>query len=114
LGDEGEKFSAPITSKVWRHFATESQRDAWLTGQPVAVTAPRYVPMPKPHQALTVAPKVEHGRLRGEMFVPTSARVTSVAAPRGRFEPEPGFRGPFSLAGIGRDVQTGQAWGRVS
>jgi hypothetical protein len=27
-----------------------------------------------------------------------------------RFAPDPGYRGPFSLAGIGRDVQTGEAW----
>jgi len=27
-----------------------------------------------------------------------------------RFAPEPGHRGPFSLAGIGNDVQTGKAW----
>lgn len=27
-----------------------------------------------------------------------------------RFAPDPGYRGPFSRAGIGRDVQTGEAW----
>ena len=27
-----------------------------------------------------------------------------------RFAPDPGYRGPFALAGIGRDVQTGEAW----
>ena len=27
-----------------------------------------------------------------------------------RFAPDPGYRGPFTLAGIGRDVQTGEAW----
>ena len=27
-----------------------------------------------------------------------------------RFTPEPGYRGPFSLVRIGRDVQTGEAW----
>lgn len=27
-----------------------------------------------------------------------------------RFAPDPGYRGPFSLAGIGRDVRTGEAW----
>ena len=31
LGDAREKFAAPITSKLWRHFATEAQRDAWVT-----------------------------------------------------------------------------------
>ena len=30
LGEMGEKFAAPITSKLWRHFATEAQRDAWV------------------------------------------------------------------------------------
>ena len=27
-----------------------------------------------------------------------------------RWAPDPGHRGPFALAGIGRDVQTGEAW----
>ncbi len=27
-----------------------------------------------------------------------------------RWAPDPGYRGPFSRAGIGRDVQTGEAW----
>jgi len=27
-----------------------------------------------------------------------------------RFAPDPEYRGPFSRAGIGRDVQTGEAW----
>ena len=27
-----------------------------------------------------------------------------------RFTPEPGYRGPFSLVRIGRDVETGEAW----
>ena len=28
LGGAREKFAVPITSKLWRHFATEAQRDA--------------------------------------------------------------------------------------
>lgn len=40
------------------------------------------------------------------------AKFTKIETPdySARFRPEPGFVGPFSLAGIGRDVQTGKGW----
>ena len=128
LGEAGEKFSAPITSKLWRHFATEAQRDAWVAGgarkcamsrhacqmdKPKMGAKVPHIPKPTEHQkpptytagSSKTAPR-SSGEVRG---MDTAPRIVA-KTPAGRFDPDPGYVGPFSLAGIGRDVQTGKAW----
>ena len=51
------------------------------------------------------------GMAGAAVVVPDNVRRT-IAPPfvDRRWAPDPGFRGAFVLAGIGRDVQTGEAW----
>jgi len=108
LGETGEKFAAPINGKLWRHFATETQRDAWVSGVPAPAAQP--VEAPKP-ASYTAGPSKTAPRTSGEVRGMDTAPRIVAKTPAGRFDPDPGYVGPFSLAGIGRDVQTGKAWG---
>ena len=72
--------------------------------------APNAVAKPKPGNAAPVIVRnPDAGKPQGEADM-SRARITVCPTPRGRFEPEPGFVGAFSLVGIGRSVATGGAW----
>ena len=49
-------------------------------------------------------------RTGGDVVVPANVKRTYIPAPLGRFEVPADHRGPFSLAGVGRDVTTGRGW----
>ena len=144
LGEAGEKFSAPITSKLWRHFATEAQRDAWVTScaKPTRVAlseaerktlatnaakraaahkgppplGKRTKPMGKPGADLVVPggtvspPPPRMPKPAAQPIITSATRVTVAPTPLPRFHVPDDFRGAFSLAGVGRDVQTGRGW----
>ena len=59
----------------------------------------------------TAGPSKRVKKARGEVIGMETAKRTYHPAPEPRFSPDPGYRGPFELAGIGRDVTTGKAWG---
>ena len=131
LTELGEKFSAPISGKNWRHFATEAQRDAWVASNGgTATAAARPAPQPKAEKPVLRGRPMGAGHAQFPRHVPpaelakakrraaeesslANAPVTRCPAPPGRFEPAADYRGDFSLVGIGRDVRTGAAWGRV-
>lgn len=116
LGEMGEKFSAPTsTPKLWRHFATKAQRDAWQGDKPrVALSADELrsirIHADKVRGSKMAPPPLGRRTVPQEVRTPVDVVRTVAVTPRGRFEPDPGFRGPFSLAGVGRDVQTGRGW----
>ena len=58
----------------------------------------------------TAGPSKRSAKPRGEAIGMETAKRTYHPAPAPRFAPEPGFRGPFELAGVGRDVETGKGW----
>ena len=92
LGERIHKRSPVQLAQAIREAA------AWeAAGRPVAVSAPAAAP---------VSPAA--GR---QVVIPPGVRIT-VAPPfvDRRWEPEPGYVESFRLAGIGRDVQTGEAW----
>ena len=128
LGDAREKFAAPITSKLWRHFATEAQRDAWVAGgarkcamsrhacqmdKPKMGAKVPHIPKPTEHQK---PPTYNAGSSKiarptsGEPIITSATRVTVAPTPLPRFHVPDDFRGAFSLAGVGRDVQTWRGW----
>ena len=107
LGETGEKFAAPINGKLWRHFATETQRDAWVSGVPAPAAQP--VEAPKP-ASYTAGPSKTAPRTSGEVQGMETAPRIVAKTPAGRFAPDPGYVGPFTKTGIGRDVQTGRGW----
>ncbi len=133
----GHIFSAKRPGQRLRYFLTEQNAAEWLAREPEP--APEKVKPPKPEKTATIKkpaavkmgartphiPKpTEHqkpptytagssktaprssGEVRG---MDTAPRIVA-KTPAGRFDPDPGYVGPFSLAGIGRDVQTGKAW----
>jgi hypothetical protein len=144
LGGAREKFAAPITSKLWRHFATEAQRDAWVTScaKPTRVAlseaerktlatnaakraaahkgplplGKRTKPMGKPGADLVVPggtvspPPPRMPKPAAQPIITSATRVTVAPTPLPRFHVPDDFKGAFSLAGVGRDVQTWRGW----
>lgn len=51
--------------------------------------------------------------LVGEVIGMDTVPVQRAETPRPRFAPEPGYVGPFSSVGLGRDVRTGEKWGQA-
>ena len=129
----GHIFKAHRLGSKVRWYTTQEAADAWLALGPVPrapklprgwprktetvarprVVRPRKPPKPKAHQNVTFSPaKPKPAAVGGEVIVPASARITvAPALADHRFAVPADYRGPFSLAGIGRDVQTGRAWG---
>jgi len=96
LGRRIHKRSPEQTAQAIREAA------AWeAAGRPGAVSASAAAPAAAP-----VNPAA--GR---QVVIPPGVRIT-VAPPfvDRRWEPEPGYVESFRLAGIGRDVQTGEVW----
>ena len=92
-----QKRSAEQTARAIREAAE------WeAEGRPGVVSEPETAD-PAASQARPAA-----GRL---VVIPPGARIT-VAPPfvDRRWEPSPGYVGPFMRAGVGRDVRTGEAW----
>ena len=92
-----QKRSAEQTARAIREAAE------WeAEGRPGVVSEPE-----------TAAPAASQARPAAgrRVVIPPGARIT-VAPPfvDRRWEPEPGYVESFRLAGIGRDVQTGEAW----
>ncbi len=96
-----QKRSAEQTARAIREAAE------WeAEGRPGVVGEPD----PSVKTAAQAAPQARPAAGR-RVVIPPAARIT-VAPPfvDRRWEPEPGYVGPFGLAGIGRDVRTGEAW----
>ncbi len=96
-----QKRSAEQTARAIREAAE------WeAEGRPGVVSEPG-------QSAKAAAPAASQARPAAgrRVVIPPGARLT-VAPPfvDRRWEPEPGYVGPFGLAGIGRDVRTGEAW----
>lgn len=112
LVNAGVAFTARKQGGSMRYFATEALRDAWLASDAPA-KKPRYVPVPTDHQkpptysagSSKVAP-----RTVGDAVITSATRVTVAPTPLPRFHVPAEHRGAFSLAGVGRDVQTGRGW----
>lgn len=136
---QGHVFKAPRQGFQMRWFATPEAAAAWVAlgqapvapkkprGRPpkvktearpaeVKAKKPRHVPVPKDHQrppTYSAGSSKAAARIGGEPIITSATRVTLAATPLPRFHVPADFRGDFSLAGIGRDVQTGRAWGRA-
>ena len=104
MADRGVRYLGPRINKRSPEQTAQAIREAvaWeAAGRPGVVSAPAAAPAAAP-----VSPAA--GR---QVVIPPGVRV--VRAPPfvdRRWEPDPGHVGPFGLAGIGRDVQTGEVW----
>lgn len=95
-------------ARVWRYFGTEALRDAWQMqfGRPEPA-------LEKKRQFTIHADRPKAAKVgSGEAVIPANVRRTVQLAPPPRFAPAAGFRGEFSRAGIGRDVDAGKPWGQ--
>ncbi len=96
----------------WRagHAVQAAKRKAAAALLPPKPPKPPKVSAPKPVVARPL--KVEYVKHSPAVIdVDTSrAKVTYAPRPLGRWEVPEDFRGAFSMAGVGRDVQTGEAW----
>lgn len=68
-------------------------------------------PTPAQNQTVVASKKGSAKVEASEVIVPAGVKRTYAPTPLSRFHVPDDFRGAFSLAGIGRDVQTGRAWG---
>lgn len=117
-----------------RYFITAQNAAEWLAREPepkpvkakaekakktattpkpaaVKVKAPqRTVPTAKQNISFTAGPSKIVPATSGAPVITSKTRVTIVPTPASRFHVPADHRGPFSLAGIGRDVDTGKAW----
>jgi len=66
---------------------------------------------PTPAQNQTMVNKRQSGKVAGDVIISAGVTRTFATTPLPRFHVPADFKGAFSLAGIGRDVQTGKAWG---
>lgn len=88
------------------------------TPKPAAVKAKMgakvpHRPTPAEHQkppTYTAGPSKTAPRTNGDPIITSATCVTVAPTPLPRFHVPDDFRGAFSLAGIGRDVQTGRGW----
>ena len=132
----GHIFKAERKGCKVRWFATTEAAAAWVAlgpvvkppkkrrGRPPKVSTqarpaevkakkPRHVPVPKDHQK---PPTYNAGSSKiarptsGEPIITSATRVTIAPTPAPRFHVPADHRGDFSLAGVGRDVQTGRGW----
>lgn len=72
-----------------------------------------HIPKPADHQkppTYTAGPSKTAPRTSGDPIITSKTHVTVAPTPLPRFHVPEDYRGPFSLAGIGRDVQTGRGW----
>lgn len=71
---------------------------------------------PKPAPVVIVETTAE--RMAKQKPDYSRAKLTICPSPAfgmgGRFAVDPGHKGPFSMVGIGRDVDTGKAWGKAA
>lgn len=133
----GHIFSAKRPGQRLRYFITEQNAAEWLAREPEP--APEKVKPPKPEKTATIKkpaavkmgartphiPKpTEHQKpptynagsskiarpTSGEPIITSATRVTVAPTPLPRFHVPDDFRGAFSLAGVGRDVQTWRGW----
>jgi len=98
-----------------RHFfATQALADAWKATQPGRgnpnLNAVRHVPKAKANINYGNTEAPAKSRLVGEVKGMDTVVVERIKTPDPRFHVPADHRGPFSLAGVGRDVQTGRAW----
>jgi hypothetical protein len=135
----GHVFKADRKRKPVHWFATQEAADAWVASCPApapkkprgrpaklatepkpAAVKPKmgakkpHIPKPAEHQkppTYTAGASKTAQRISGEPIITEKTRRVEAKTPLSRFHVPDDFRGPFSLAGIGRDVQTGQAWG---
>ena len=93
--------------------ALESMAEASVKDRVAKASAGRYgVVAAKPGKPSSVTLKGKPSDMRGEVKGMDTAPRSYTPAPAPRFAPDAGFRGPFELAGVGRDVVTGKAWGQ--
>lgn len=134
----GHVFRASRKGLPMRYYATAEAAQAWealgavekpkrvRAKKPKTATEPKapavkakmgakkpHIPKPAEHQkppTYTAGPSKKAQATSGEVKGMDTAPRIVAKTPAPRFAPDPGYVGPFSLAGIGRDVQTGRGW----
>jgi hypothetical protein len=105
LARHGHLTRATAAGQRNRYFRTDEAATAWLAqfGPPALET----------HECRGLVPQPEER----EVIVPDTVKITRISAPafNTRFQVDPQsrpFGAGFAAAGLGRDVTTGEAWGR--
>lgn len=105
LARHGHLVRAAAAGQRNRYFRTDEAATTWLAqfGPPALET----------HECRGLVPRSDNG----EVIVPDTVKITRVSAPafNARFQVDPQsrpFGAGFAAAGLGRDVTTGEAWGR--
>lgn len=134
----GHVFRASRKGLPMRYYATAEAAQAWealgavekpkrvRAKKPKTATEPKapavkakmgakkpHIPKPLDHQkppTYTAGPSKKAPRTSGDPIITSKTHVTVAPTPLPRFHVPEDYRGPFSLAGIGRDVQTGRGW----
>lgn len=134
----GHVFKADRKRKPVHWFTTREAAEAWVAACPAptpkkprgrpaklatefkapAVKAKKgarvpHIPKPAEHQkppTYTAGPSKKAPQFTSAPIITSKTRVTVAPTPLPRFHVPAEFRGDFSLAGVGRDVQTGRGW----
>lgn len=134
----GHVFRASRKGLPMRYYATAEAAQAWealgavekpkrvRAKKPKTATEPKapavkakmgakkpHIPKPADHQkppTYTAGPSKKAQQFISAPIITSATRVTVAPTPLPRFHVPDDFRGAFSLAGVGRDVQTGRGW----
>lgn len=135
--DRGHVVKAHRKGEPMRYFVTAQNAAEWLAREPepkpAKVKPPKpektatvkkpaatkmgakkpHIPKPADHQkppTYTAGPSKKAPQFTSAPIITERTRVTVAPTPLPRFHVPDDFRGAFSQAGIGRDVQTGRGW----